>query len=114
VIDTIFHYERVMRMAQDNFANTEIRFFGNVVAGALSLTDTVLVPVIGGDPIPTTLGRFTEDFTQEWCGMPFYETVESDSIGEPFCVCLNGASLVDVLVAPSGMLVARPVASRGF
>ncbi|EMI45181.1 hypothetical protein [Rhodopirellula sp. SWK7] len=110
MVETVFQYERVMRMAHDNFANTEIRFFGNVVSGALSLADTVLVPVIGGDPIPTTIGRFTEDFTQEWCGMPFYDTVRPDSIDEPFCVCLNGGPLVGALVAPSGMLVARTVA----
>ena len=110
MIETTFLYERVMRMANDNFANTEIRFFGNVVSGALSLSDTVLVPVLGGDPIAATIGRFTEDFTQEWCGMPFYDTVRPGSIDEPFCVCLNGAPLLDALVAPNGVLIARAVA----
>ena len=110
MIETVFQYERVMRMANDNFANNEIRFFGNVVSGALSLSDTVLVPVLGGDPIATTIGRFTEDFTQEWCGMPFYDTVRPGAIAKPFCVCLNGTPLLDVLVAPNGVLIARPVA----
>lgn len=93
MVENVFQYERVMTMAHDNFAFTEIRFFGNVVSGALSLADTVLVPVICGDPIPTTIGRFTEDFTQEWCGLPFYDTVRPDTSHEPFCVCINGAPL---------------------
>ena len=110
MIDNVFQYERVMRMAKDTFADNEIRFLGNVVSGALSLSDTVLVPILGGDPIPTTIGRFTEDFTQDWCGMPFYDSVRPDSIGESFCVCLNGAPLLGALIAPSGSLIARPVA----
>ena len=97
-------------MANDLWADSEIRFLGNVVSGALSLSDTVLVPIIGGDAIPSTIGRFTEDFTHEWLGMPFYDTVTPDSIRDAFCVCLNGTALAGALIAPSGSLVTQPVA----
>lgn len=102
----VFLYERVMRMARDTWADNEVRFLGNIVSGNLSLTETVLVPVIGGNPIATTVGRFTEDYTDEWLGMPFYDTVRPDTSGELFCVCLDGAPLIDSLIAPSSQLVA--------
>lgn len=103
----IFQYGRVMRMARDTFADSELRFFGNVVSGAFSLTDTVFVPVLGRDPIGTTIGRFTDDFTDDWCGMPFYDTVRADSVGEPFCVCVDGSPLVGCLIASPSQFIVR-------
>ena len=110
----VFQYDRVMRMARDIWADSETRFFGKVVSGALSLSDTVLVPVVGGDSIPTTICRFTEDFTQEWLGLPFYERVTPDSIGDAFCVCLSGAPLAGALISPTGSLVTQPFAGQHF
>lgn len=94
-------------MANDTFASAEVRFWGSVVAGELSLTDILLVPVLVGDPIATTIGRFTEDFTHEWCGMPFYESVRAGSADGPFCVCLDGRPLTGALLSPTGQLVVK-------
>ncbi len=101
-----FQYDRVLRMARSTFANAEVRLFGNIVAGSLSLEDTVLVPVLGGVSIPTVVARFTEDFSEDWCGLPFYHTVRPDSIGEPFCVCVVGTPLLGQMIKSPGQLIA--------
>ena len=108
MIDTVFQYQKVMWMANDTWAKNEIRFFGNVISGTLSLSDIVLVPVVGSDSIPAKVDRFTEDFTQEWVGLPFYNSVNTDPTEDPFCVCLDGGPLAGAIIAPSGQLIVQP------
>ncbi len=104
---SVFDYDRVLRMARDTWGNNELRFLGHVVSGAFSLNDTVFVPVLGGDPIQTNILRFTENFTDDWCGMPFYDTVRPNSVTKPFCVCVNGTAFINKLIVNPSQLVAK-------
>ena len=104
---TAFQYDRVMRMANDLWAENEMRFFGNIVSGSISLGDVVSVPIVGGAPVETIVGRFTEDFSDNWIGMPFCDSVKPDASGVPFCICVDGTPLLDKIIAVPAQIMKR-------
>ena len=82
----IFAYNRVSRKRFDGGA--ELRFLGSLLSGVISRDQPVLIPVIAGRSIESTISYFTEDFSDSFVALPFYDFLTADSISEPFCVCV--------------------------
>ena len=96
----VFHVESVLRKSTGVWAENEVRFFGRLCVGSLSIGDTIRVPVVGGGFVETKVARFTEDLTDEWFGLPFYNTVQAEP--DPFCVCVDGRPVGQkMVVVPS-------------
>lgn len=95
--DAVFRVESVLRKPHGMFADKEIRFFGRLVDGSLSIGDTVRVPILGGGFVEVTIARFTEDLSDNWIGLPFHNTVDADL--ESFCVCVDGSVVGEQLIA---------------
>ena len=84
----VFHVDSALRKSNSVWADNEIRFYGRLCIGELSIGDTIRLPLVGGGFVETTVERFTEDLTDEWVGLPFYDTVHAEL--EPFCICVDG------------------------
>ncbi len=64
----VFHADGVVRKAAGVWIDNEVRFFGRLNVGSLSIGDTVRVEIVGGGFVETTVARFTEDLTDDWSG----------------------------------------------
>lgn len=102
----VFEVESVLRKSSGVWVANEIRLFGRLTAGSLSLGDTIRIPVVGGGYIETTVARFTEDLTDEWLGLPFYDTVQAEP--KPFCVCVDGGALEQHAIAIPSQVEKHP------
>ncbi len=104
-MSAVFQYESVLRKINGTWAEDEVRFLGNVISGVLSLGDLVSVPVAGDDSVTVAIARFTEDYSDDWCGLPFYDIVRPDSVGDAFCLCVVGTLLRGKTVEAPAWLV---------
>lgn len=95
--EAVFHVDSVLRKSKSVWAENELRFFGRLCVGSLSIGDTIRVPIFGGGFVETTVARFTEDFTDEWVGLPSYDTVHAEP--DPFCVCVDGSPVGQKMIA---------------
>ena len=86
--DAVFHVDTALRKSTCYWADNEIRFFGRLCVGELSIGDTIRIPLVGGGFVEAIVTRFTENVTDEWIGLPFYDTVCPES--RPFCICVDG------------------------
>ena len=89
--DAVFNVDAALRKSTSSWADNEIRFFGRLCVGELSIGDTIRIPLVGGGFIEATVARFTEDLTDEWVGLPFYDTVRAEA--RPFCICVDGRAV---------------------
>jgi len=87
--DAVFNAESALRKHAGVWAKSEIRLFGRLSTGSLAIGDTVSIPIIGGGRVESTIARFSEDLTDDWLGLPFYDAVNADL--NPFCLCIDGA-----------------------
>lgn len=98
--EAVFNVDSVLRKSTDVWAENEVRLFGRLCFGSLSIGDTIRVPLVGGGFVETKVARFTEDLTDEWFELPFYDTVHAET--ETFCVCVNGSPVGQkMIVVPS-------------
>ena len=108
----IFAYNSVSRRRFDGGA--ELRFLGSLVSGVMSRNQRVLIPVIGGRPIESTISSFMEDFSDNWVALPFYNFLAADSISEPFCVCVVEPPLSEHIIRVPGELHALIAPNKGW
>ena len=95
--EAVFKVDSVLRKSSGVWTENEIRFFGRLCAGSLSLGDIIRVPLVGGGYVTTRIVRFTEDLTENWLGLPFYDTVHAEP--DPFCVCVDGNPVGQQIIA---------------
>ena len=100
--EAVFRVESVLRKADGFWTENEIRFFGRLSVGSLSIGDTVRVPVLGKGFVEVTIARFTEDFADQWLGLPFYETIQAGP--DPLCVCVDGGLLDQKMIAVPALI----------
>ena len=86
-----FECSRVLRLRQGQWAESEIRFFGSLRSGEISINDKVLIPLLGQDPAIAPVVCFLENF-YEWSGYPFCNCVRAM---ETFCICFDSSLLLD-------------------
>lgn len=112
IVTARFEVRSVLRKAKGIWVANELRLFGYLAFGSLSLGETVRIPIRGGNYIETMTARFQEDLTDEWLGLPFYNRVEADHC--PFCVCVEGTALKDCIVAIPSLVTAHFEHRRGL
>lgn len=77
----------------------DLTLLGRLLEGEIGLEDTIVLPTASGLLFVGRIIRFHESF-QDWLGLPFYDKLTPESVGEPFCIAVLGHPPLQDIAVP--------------